>query len=66
MPSYDLDRVFQPFFTGENGRKFPNSTGIGLYLCKKIADQLDQTITIQSKVSEGTTVTIRWVTGNEQ
>jgi OmpR family two-component system sensor histidine kinase YxdK len=66
IPSYDLDRVFQPFFTGENGRKFPNSTGIGLYLCKKIADQLDQTITIQSKVSEGTTVTIRWVTGNEQ
>lgn len=63
IPSYDLDRVFQPFFTGENGRKFPNSTGIGLYLCKKIADKLGQTITIQSKVSKGTTVTIRWVRG---
>lgn len=63
IPLYDIERVFQPFFTGENGRKFANSTGIGLYLCKKIADKLGQTITIQSKVSEGTTVTIRWLTG---
>lgn len=63
IPSYDLERVFQPFFTGENGRKFINSTGIGLYLCKKIADKLGQRITIQSTVSQGTTVTIRWVAG---
>lgn len=63
IPPYDLERVFQPFFTGENGRKFANSTGIGLYLCKKIADKLGQTITIQSKVSEGTTVTIRFCGG---
>lgn len=63
IPSYDLERVFQPFFTGENGRKFPNSSGIGLYLCKKIADKLGQTITIQSEAKRGTTVTIRWMTG---
>jgi len=63
IPSYDLERLFQPFFTGENGRKFPNSTGIGLYLCKKIADKLGQTITIHSKVSVGTTVKIRWNAG---
>ncbi|MCH1625735.1 sensor histidine kinase [Fredinandcohnia sp. SECRCQ15] len=63
IPSYDLERVFQPFFTGENGRRFPNSTGIGLYLSKKIADKLGQTITIESTLSEGTTVTIRWLTG---
>lgn len=63
IPPYDLERVFEPFFTGENGRKFANSTGIGLYLCKKIADKLGQTITISSEVSKGTTVNIRWVTG---
>lgn len=63
IPSYDLERLFQPFFTGENGRKFPNSTGIGLYLCKKIADKLGQTITIHSEVSVGTTVKIRWMAG---
>lgn len=63
IPSYDVERVFEPFFTGENGRKFPNSTGIGLYLSKKIADKLGQTITIQSEVLKGTTVTIRWMAG---
>lgn len=61
IPSYDLDRVFHPFFTGENGRKTTNSTGIGLYISKKIADKLSQTITIQSKIGEGTTVTIRYL-----
>ncbi|WP_339163287.1 sensor histidine kinase [Siminovitchia sp. FSL H7-0308] len=65
IPSYDLERVFQPFFTGENGRQFPNSTGIGLYLCKKIADRLGHTIMIHSKVAEGTTVTIRYVSGKK-
>jgi len=60
MPSYDIDRVFQAFFTGENGRKTPNSTGIGLYISKKIADKLGQTITLQSEVLRGTTVMIRW------
>lgn len=60
MHSYDIDRVFQPFFTGENGRRTPNSTGIGLYISKKIADKLGQPITIQSEVTRGTTVTIRW------
>lgn len=64
IPPYDIERLFQPFFTGENGRKFPNSTGIGLFLCKKIADKLGQTITIHSEPSEGTTVRIRWIAGN--
>ncbi|WBL15543.1 sensor histidine kinase [Sutcliffiella sp. NC1] len=63
MPPYDVERVFQPFFTGENGRKYPNSTGIGLYLCKRIADKLGHTITVQSRVSVGTTVTVQWMTG---
>lgn len=30
-----LKRVFDPFFTGENGRKFGESTGMGLYLVKR-------------------------------
>jgi two-component system, OmpR family, sensor histidine kinase YxdK len=63
IPEYDLERVFQPFFTGENGRKHRNSTGIGLYLSKKIADNLGAVITIQSRLGEGTTVTIRWLAG---
>ncbi|MBT2663423.1 sensor histidine kinase [Bacillus sp. ISL-45] len=63
IPDYDLERVFQPFFTGENGRKYQNSTGIGLYLSKKIADKLGAAIEIQSKSGKGTTVRIKWLAG---
>ncbi len=63
IPPYDLERVFQPFFTGENGRKHRNSTGIGLYLSKKIADKLGVKITIQSEHGDGTTVILRWLAG---
>ncbi|WP_152444910.1 HAMP domain-containing sensor histidine kinase [Bacillus sp. THAF10] len=62
IPSYDLERVFSPFFTGENGRKVPNSSGIGLYLCKKIAEKLNHTIHIQSELTNGTTVSIKYLT----
>ncbi|MGJ7921715.1 sensor histidine kinase [Neobacillus sp. LXY-4] len=65
IPAYDLERVFQPFFTGENGRTFSNSTGIGLYLSKKIADKLGATINIQSEPFKGTAVTIRWLAGTQ-
>ena len=62
IPPYDLERVFDPFFTGENGRKFANSSGIGLYLCKKIADKLGHQLSIQSELNKGTMVTIRYLT----
>ncbi|CAG9621575.1 sensor histidine kinase [Sutcliffiella rhizosphaerae] len=62
IPSYDIERVFDPFFTGENGRKVSNSTGIGLYLCKKIAKQLGHKLAIQSDGQKGTTVSIQYLT----
>ena len=36
----DIPRIFDKGFTGENGRKFSKSTGIGLYLCKQLCEQL--------------------------
>ena len=54
----DIDRVFEKGFTGENGRRFGKSTGIGLYLCKKLCRKLGLGITITSKVNEGTKVNI--------
>lgn len=54
----DIDRVFEKGFTGENGRRFGKSTGIGLYLCKKLCSKLGLGITITSKVNEGTKVNI--------
>ena len=54
----DIDSVFEKGFTGENGRKFGKSTGIGLYLCKKLCDKLGIGISLNSKENIGTKVNI--------
>jgi signal transduction histidine kinase len=51
-------RVFEPFYTGENGRKFRESTGMGLYLTKEAAEYLGHRIELDSKVGEGSTFRI--------
>ena len=54
IPACDLSRVFQKGFTGENGRVVQMSTGMGLYLCKKLCDKMDIPLAIRSKQGEGT------------
>lgn len=54
----DIPRVFERGFTGYNGRKDKRSTGIGLYLCRKILTRLHHEIRIESQVGEGTKVFI--------
>ncbi|WP_026582690.1 sensor histidine kinase [Bacillus sp. J33] len=53
IPETDRRRVFDPFYTGENGRKFRESTGMGLYLTKEAADHLGHRLELESKVGEG-------------
>lgn len=36
----DIPRIFDKGYTGRNGRKNNSSTGLGLYLCKKLCDKL--------------------------
>lgn len=57
----ELSRVFDAFYTGSNGRKEEKSTGIGLYMCKCICDNLNDRIEIDSEVSKGTTVSITYM-----
>ena len=52
----DLPRVFEKGFTGFQGRNDKKASGLGLYLCKNIFNQLDHLISIESKVGQGTTV----------
>lgn len=56
----DLDRVFEKGFTGNNGRENYKSTGIGLYLSKKLGRKLGHDITIESNYGEYTKVTINF------
>lgn len=54
----DLPRIFERGFTGYNGRLDRKSTGIGLYLCRRILDRLGHTIEVRSRMGEGTKVTL--------
>ncbi|WP_416198638.1 MAG: histidine kinase [Sporanaerobacter sp.] len=50
----DIERIFDKGFTGDNGRKTTKSTGMGLYICKKIANKLNFNIEVSSQVSQYT------------
>lgn len=56
----DLPRVFEKGFTGRNGRLEKNASGLGLYLCKTICEKLGLTISAESTVGRGTSVTIHF------
>ncbi len=58
ISSEDLPKVFDKGFTGYTGRINQNSTGLGLYLCKKSLDLLGLNISIKSELSVGTKVYI--------
>ena len=57
VPS-DLPRIFEKSFTGENGRKLVKSTGMGLYIAKKLCAKLGHNLEIISVKNEYTKVTI--------
>lgn len=58
IPKSDLTRVTKAFYTGENGRKTGESTGMGLYIAKEICDKLGHELVIHSEVNSGTTVQV--------
>ena len=51
----DLPRIFEKGFTGQNGRIVHQSTGIGLYLCKRLCEKLGIGISANSE-GKGTTI----------
>lgn len=52
----DLPRVFDKGYTGCNGRTDRRASGLGLYLCRRICQNLGIDISISSTIGEGTTV----------
>ena len=59
----DIRRVFEKGFSGENGRVYARSTGMGLYICKKLCDGLSVGISLESKKDEFTIVSLVIPTG---
>ncbi len=61
----EITRVFEKGFTGENGRiTGKKSTGIGLYLCKKLCDKLGIGIEVSSEKNIGTEVRLIFPVGS--
>ncbi len=58
IPAHELPRVFDRGFTGSNGRACGGSTGMGLYLCRKLAGFLELGLDIASEEGAGTAVTL--------
>ena len=56
IPAHELPRVFERGFTGSNGRSRGGATGMGLYLCKKLAGFLNLGLAVTSVEGKGTTV----------
>lgn len=56
IPAHELPRVYDRGFTGSNGRARGGSTGMGLYLCRKLSDLLRINLQITSVEHQGTQV----------
>lgn len=64
IPKAEINRVFEKGFTGSRGRLNNKSTGIGLYLCKKLCEKLGLTIHIESEENLYTKVLIIFPKGS--
>ena len=52
----EMGRIFSKGFTGSNGRKNRESTGMGLYICRKLCERLGMSIRAESVWGEYTRV----------
>lgn len=64
IPGEDLSRIFDKGFTGSNGRSRRGATGMGLYLCRKLCDQLGIRLLAQSVQGEGTRMLLYFPVGS--
>ena len=60
----DLPRIFDKSFTGKNGHNIDHSTGMGLYICKKLCDKLGAKIEAMSTLNEFTKLIITFKVNN--
>ena len=58
IQSSEISKIFDKGFTGTNGRKVGHTTGMGLYICRKLCNKLGLAINAESKIDEGTTISI--------
>ncbi len=55
----DIPRLGEKGFTGLNGHEDKRSTGLGLYLCRRITERLGHELSFRSQLGRGTQARIR-------
>ena len=58
MENADLKNIFELFYIGKNGRNNADSSGIGLYIVKRVTEYLGHKTEVESEVGKGTTARI--------
>lgn len=58
IPEHNLPYIFEKSFTGENGRTHAKSTGMGLYLVRKLCEKLGHSVRAESVQGEFTEIII--------
>ncbi|MDY0407615.1 ATP-binding protein [Paracerasibacillus soli] len=53
IPPNDMRRIFDAFYTGQNGRLYRESTGMGLFLVKEVTQYLQHNVEVKSEVGKG-------------
>jgi PAS domain S-box-containing protein len=61
IKSDDLSHIFDRFFRADNARDFERGTGLGLAIVSRVVELHNGSIDVNSKLSEGTTFTVRLV-----
>ncbi|QQE65874.1 Signal transduction histidine kinase [Leptolyngbya sp. BL0902] len=57
IPATEVEKVFEPFFRASNTLNI-QGVGMGLAIVQKCLDLLSATVTLQSQLDQGTTITV--------
>lgn len=63
IPSEKLPLIFERFYRSDEAREVTEGTGLGLAIVKEIVERHDGTITVKSKLGEGTVFTVSFPAG---
>jgi signal transduction histidine kinase len=53
VPKEELPRLFDKFYRGATAEKTSNGTGLGLYIVKRLAEDLGATVSVTSTPGAG-------------